>query len=299
MHSNKPSLPLGPFTAAEAQAHGVSRKALRILLAAGAVRRVFHNVYIPAELPDTIHTRAAALAMILPPWAVVCDRTAAWLHGVDVLRYRELGAPPPIDLVSIRDLTPSRRGGVNGGERDLDPLDITVVDGVRVTTPLRTALDLGCKLPRYRALAALDQFMRLHGITERDFEAQLPRFRGRRGVVQLRQLVGIANPLAESPGESWIRLAIYDANLQMPILQLPIIVGGTERYRLDLAYEFQRVCVEYDGVEYHTSPDQVAADEERRRWLRDRGWTIIVVTKDDLDRDSTREWILRLRDALA
>jgi Transcriptional regulator, AbiEi antitoxin len=298
MPNRRPSIPEAPFTTADARALGISRKTLRALTESGDVRRVFHGVYVCATVADTIHTRAAALATILPPFAVVCDRTAAWLHGVDVLTFRELGIPPPIDLVSIRDLTPSRLGGVNGGERDLDPLDITVIDGVRVTTPLRTALDLGCKLTRYQAIGALDQFMRLHGITRRDFDAHLPRYRGRRGVIQLRLLVTLASPFAESPGESWIRLVIYDANLPAPTPQFSVRVGGAELFRLDLAYEYHRVCVEYDGVEFHTTPAQIAADQRRRRWLADHGWTVIVVTKDDLGRDSTRDWISRLRAAL-
>jgi hypothetical protein len=292
-------LPIDPFTAEDARSRGLSRKMLRILVASGDVRRVFHNVYVRTDVPDTIHARASALAIVMPPFAVVCDRTAAWLHGVDVLSFRDLGQPPPIDLVSIRDLTPSRRRGVRGGERDLDPLDITVVDGVRVTTPLRTALDLGCKLRRYRAIGALDQFMRQHDIVYDDFASQLPRYRGRRGVIQLRELIRIADPLAESTGESWIRLAIHDANLPPPSLQFSVVVGGAERFRLDLAYEYQRVCVEYDGVEYHTSAEQVAADERRRAWLHANGWTVIVVTKNDLDRDSTRQWVSALRDALS
>jgi hypothetical protein len=298
MHLCERGLPLGPFTADDARRAGLSRKRLRLLVRSGHLERVFHNVYVRADILDSIETRTAALAIVLPPFAVVCDRTAAWIHGVDVLSFRELGSPPPIELVSIRDLTPSRSRGVNGGERDLDPLDITVVDGIRVTTPLRTALDLGCKLPRYRAIGALDQFMRLHEITHRDFSAHLPRYRGRRGVVQLRELVRIADPASESPGESWIRLAIYDANLPPPTLQFSVAVGGKELFRLDLAYEFQGVCVEYDGQEHHTSPDHVRADERRRGWLRDHGWTVIVVTKDDLDRDSTRAWISVLREAL-
>jgi hypothetical protein len=299
MSTRQPTVPAQPFTLADARTLGISRKSLRLLTQAGTVRRVFHGVYVRTDVPDTVQTRAAALAIILPPFAVVCDRTAAWLHGVDVLTYRELGTPPPLDLVSIRDLTPSRLKGVNGGERDLDPLDITVIGGIRVTTPLRTALDLGCKLQRYQALAALDQFMRLHGITKRDLDAQLPRYRGRRGVIQLRLLAGLASPLAESPGESWTRLAIYEANLPSPTLQFSVAVGGAELYRLDLAYEFHRVCVEYDGVEFHTTPDQVAADRRRRSWLADHGWRVIVVTKEDLGRDSRRDWIAELRAALA
>ena len=73
-------LPIDPFTAEDARARGLSRKMLRILVASGDVRRVFHNVYVRADVPDTIHARASALAIVMPPFTVVCDQTAAWLH---------------------------------------------------------------------------------------------------------------------------------------------------------------------------------------------------------------------------
>jgi hypothetical protein len=291
-------LPPHAFTLQQAVRLGISRQVLRGRLESGEVRRVFSNVYVPADIPDTLASRAAALSVVLPPFAIVCDRSAAWLHGVDAFRFRELGIPPPLDVVSIRDLTPLRRGGVNGGERDLDPLDITEVGRVRVTTALRTALDLGCKLKRQLALATLDQFMRLHGLTLVDFNAQLPRFRRRRGVIQLRQLVRVGDSRAESPGESWVRLAIHDAGLPPPEPQLSIGLGNRELYRLDLGYKFQRVAVEYDGRAHHSSDEQIADDQARRSWLADRGWTIIVVTKDDLDYDSVRRWTGELRCAL-
>ena len=291
-------LPPHAFTLGQAASLGLTRQELRSAQQSGVIRRVFSNVYLRADIPDTIASRATALSVVLPPWAVLCDRTAAWLHGVDALRFRELGIPPPLDVVSIRDLTPLRRAGVKGGQRDLDPLDITTVEGVRVTTPLRTALDLGCKLRRPSALATLDQFMRFDGLTLKDFEGHLPRYRRRRGVIQLRQLVRWADPRAESPGESWTRFAILDAGLPRPEAQLSILEGGHELYRLDLGYQYVRVAVEYDGREHHSSHDQHAADAARREWLASNGWTIIVVTKDDLNAESTRRWIGDLRTAL-
>ena len=57
---------------------------------------------------------------------------------------------------------------------------------------------------------------------------------------------------------------------------------AASRYRLDLAYPYHRICIEYDGREFHDGPLQQQADERRRAWLRQHGWTVIVVTVDDL-----------------
>src|SRR5881396_1168047 len=90
--------PYPPFTVAVARESGISRQRLRRLLAQGQVRKVLRGVYQSVEAPDTIASRAAAAALVMPPFAIVCDRTAAWIHGVDVVRYRELEVPPPLDV---------------------------------------------------------------------------------------------------------------------------------------------------------------------------------------------------------
>ena len=287
--------PYRPFTSAEAREDGISRQRLRRLLRHRRVRRVLRDVYQSCDAPDTIDTRARAAALVLPPFAVVCDRTAAWIHGIDVLRYRELEVLPPLDIVVLRYSQRRKRSEWRNGERDLDPKDVICIQGLRVTTPLRTALDLGCKLPRRDALAAVDQFMRLHDISRDDLLAELPRYFGRRGVVQLRSVVAVADPRSESPAESWIRMSILDAGLPDPEIQYSIVVNGVERYRLDLAYPKHRVCVEYDGEQFHSSPHDRRADEERRDWLRAHGWTVMVVTRHELDTGSTAHWIADLR----
>jgi hypothetical protein len=259
---------------------------------------VLRGVYQSFAAPDTIASRAQAAALVMPPFAVVCDRTAAWIHGIDVVRYRELEVLPPLDVVVLRYARRQNRSEWRNGERDLAPRDIMRIESVRVTTPLRTALDLGCKLPRLDALAAIDQFMREHELTMDDFRRELPRYFRRRGVVQLRRVVAIADPRSESPAESWVRMTIIDAGLPVPEIQWSVIVAGAERYRLDLAYPRNRVCVEYDGVEFHTAPEDRLADAERREWLRENGWTVIVVTKDDLGAGAASDWLSELRGLL-
>jgi hypothetical protein len=290
-------LPLVPFTASQGLELGISRQMLRQLVADGSCRRVLRGVFQRADVPDTVENRARAAALLLPPSATFCDRTAAWLHGVDAFMYRELEILPSLDIVVLRDFNRLRRTGIAGGTRDLDPLDVTTVGEVRVTTPLRTALDLGCRLRASSALAVIDQFMRLHELTRGDLANEALRFRGRRGVIKLRRMIALASPLAESAGESWIRLAIIDAGLPDPQLQLVVVLEGRE-FRLDLAYEKHRVAIEYDGREFHATRSQQLADEARRELLRAHGWIVIVVTKMDLDRDSVRRWTAEIRAAL-
>ena len=177
--------------------------------------------------------------------------------------------------------------------------DIVTLHGVRVTTVLRTTLDLGCKLRRRHALASMDGLLRVGGLTADDLRPELARFWGRRGVVQLRDLVERADPDAESPGESWLRLAIVDAGLPKPVSQYWVRVSGVDVYRLDLAYPRLRVCAEYDGEETHSDADQRAYDDRRREWLRDRGWTVIVVRHADLFGESLDRWLGELRAAIA
>jgi hypothetical protein len=291
-------LPDAPFTAAQAEALGVRRFELKALVASGQVKRIFHGVYWPATLADTLENRAAAVWLVRRPFWVLCDQLAAWIHGVDTFEYRELEIFPPLDVLVLRGSNRVRRQGCRGTERDLSPVDITEVRGLTLTTELRTALDLASSLSRRSALAALDAFMRTCGITRSDLLAELPRYSGRRGVVQLRELVRLADSRAESPGESWTRLAVLDAGIPAPVPQYSILRGGRELYRLDLAWPRHKIAVEYDGREFHESAARREYDRRRRAWLRQQGWTVIVVTKDSFTDEALGCWLEELRLAL-
>jgi hypothetical protein len=172
------------------------------------------------------------------------------------------------------------------------------LDGVAVTTPLRTAVDLACKLGAHDGLAALDGFMRHHDLERSDYRRELVRYFRRRGVVRARLLAGWADGRAESPGESWTRLEILLRGLPAPKVQWIIEVDGQQIYRLDMAYPRHRLAVEYDGREFHESPSRRKHDLGRRAWLEARGWTIIVVTKDDFGLDAVDAWTDRIRTTL-
>jgi hypothetical protein len=297
--SDHPVLPRDPFTYGQLTQLGVTRHTLRRLVAERAVRRLLIGVYVRADVHLTVELRARAVAAVVPAHHVVRDRTAAWIHGIDVMTYAEHDVPPPIETCALRGHDPCTREGVAGRTRDLAPNDIVVLQGLRVTSPLRTALDLGCLLRRRDALAALDAFARSYGLTKQQLRLGSRRYRRRRGVLQLRELIELVDPRAESPRESWLRLSIHDAGLPSPHPQFWIEVDGIRIYRLDLAYRFARVAVEYDGWEAHQrTQEQRDNDRARRKWLSEHGWTVVVVRRGDFTGTALDRWLAELKEAL-
>ncbi len=288
--------PETPFTRADLPALGLTEVDLRRGRRRGELRQAIRGVWVSSELPDALEVRARAIARLVPPHHVVTDRTAAWLHGVDVHVYAEHDGVPPVEMCALRGHEPVGVAGIDGRTRDLRRDDVMVVHGVPVTTPLRTGLDLGCCLRRREAFAALNALARTGGLTAADYRRVLPRYRRRRGVVQLRGLLGLVDPRVESQRESWVFLAIADAGLPLPEPQVWVEVDGVPTYRLDFAYRRRRVCVEYDGHEAHAG--RSSEDEQRREWLRSEGWSVIVVRQGDFTGEALDRWTDELRAAL-
>jgi hypothetical protein len=293
------SLPVEPFTAAALPDLGLTPRELRRALEQRRVRRLVRGVYVDATTPDSIPLRASALRLMVRDTQVIVDRTAAWLHGVDAYSAVELEAVPPVETCALRGDTRTRLHGVRGRTRDLAGGDVMRLHGLRVTTPLRTALDLGCHLRRREAFATLCGLAHKHGVTAAALAAHAERFRRRRGVLQLRELIPLVEPRVESPREAWTLLAIHDAGLPLPEPQVWIEIDGVPTFRLDFAYPQRRICVEYDGVDAHErTEEQRRHDRERRRWLRDHGWTVIVVRLGDFTGAGLERWLGELRVAL-
>ncbi|MBO9522613.1 MAG: DUF559 domain-containing protein [Nocardioidaceae bacterium] len=284
-----------PFTWARLRSAGVPRSQLRRAVDDGSVRRLLQGVYVSAASADSVDLRIRAAALVIAPGHIACDRTAAWLHGIDLLSMADHAVLPPVETCVLRGNGPTQRSDVRGRSRDLLAREVMQVADLRVTTPLRTALDLGCNLWRMDALAALDAFRHQFGLTVADFHRELARFRGRRGVIQLRALLPLSDPRAESPRESWTRLALYEAGLPKPELQWWVEIDGVPTYRLDHAYPAHRVAVEYDGAEFHTD---VERDRERRHELGRMGWQVIVVRTGDFTGDRLLHWTSEVRSAL-
>ncbi|MFL6181426.1 MAG: type IV toxin-antitoxin system AbiEi family antitoxin [Actinomycetes bacterium] len=276
-------LPQSPFTRAEAFDLGLREREWRTLSTEGLIREVVPGFFVDASLPDTLNLRFSIARRAITDDVVVARRSAAWLHGVDVLDHRGFPATPRIETVTRKRQNRPRNGlMVAHVADDLLDLDVTEIDGLRVTTPLRTACDLARFAPRTDALVALDAYLH-KGLVERDrLLKHLVRWKKRRGVRQAYATIEIADGRSESGGESRLRLRVLDMGLPRPQLQIPVYdLFGNVRFWLDLGWPEWMLGLEYDGEEFHPE-ERRAHDEARREWIAGRGWTIRAFRREDI-----------------
>lgn len=278
-------LPLDrPFTTAQARASGLSYRSLAGLVDAGLLRRVLKGVLVASQVDDGIDVRLRALALVVPPDCVVCDWTAVWLYTGMLPPGQHLEVPP-VCLFKHGGHDRLRNSLCDSGERTFQSEDLAQIGGFWVTTPLRTAWDIGRLSHRDVAIGGIDALLRLGEFSHEELLEGLPRFKGMRGVVQLRDLAPRADPRAQSGPESVLRLRWTDVtSLPSPEPQVPILDdSGREIYFLDLGVPELRFACEYDGVEFHSSDDDRMHDRERRKWIEEhRGWIIEVVRKENV-----------------
>lgn len=284
----------GPFTARDALDDGASYLWLRRWCRAGLLKHPIRGVYHAADLTDDLSLRLAVLRLVVPADCVVTDRTAGWVWGANMI----LAPGDHLVTPAVHVFCPPghrlRNGLVASGERRLPPEDVADLDGVRVTTPLRTACDLGRLLHVDQALAAMDSLAALRCFTLDELALATLRFRRYRGVVQLRVLVPLVDPMAQSPGESVLRLRWIQAGIPRPRCQVPVRAPDGGRYYLDLGLEDRLFGAEYDGEEFHDD-GAVEHDADRRDWCRrEHGWIILVFRKANVyGRDQDADRILR------
>ena len=269
-------LPLDrPFTTSDARREGVPRHVLTLLVAHGLLRRPLKSVYLATQAGDSVRLRSQCLSLVVPEDCVVCDRHAGWLLGAEMI----LAPNEHLELRPISIFRPSGNGRLrndlaDSGERNLIPSDVMEVSGIAVTTPLRTAWDLGRVRFREAAISGLDAMLRLQMFSAEELVAGVERFRGMRWVTRLRELAPLADGRAASPGESVLRLRWIDCGLPWPEPQVEVRRNGGLIAILDIANEAIRFAAEYDGAEWHTSPQQREHDRARRAAAEEQHWLV-------------------------
>jgi REase_MTES_1575/Transcriptional regulator, AbiEi antitoxin len=275
-----------PFTTSEAAAEGLGQSRLRALVRHGIVRRMLRGVYVDADLPDSVELRVAAVLKVVAPDAIICRRTAAWLYGVDTFALQEQDEPPPIETLRPSESRATRLAGADGHVQTVLAGDVVMHHGVRVTSPLATAVHLARHLHRPLGLSALDAMCHAELITVPDLLAAVDRYPHHPGIVKARDLAGLVEPATESPPESWLRLRLVDAGLGSPVPQVQVD-DGSRTYRVDLAYldplpNGRFLALEYDSDQWHSTLQQRNADANRRHRLGAVGWDVLSVRKEDV-----------------
>lgn len=288
-----------PISTRSARSAGLRPYDLAKLVDAGVLWHMTRGMYLPAGHVG-LAERAAAAIELAPVGSALSRATAAWLRGLDVLPVGVLDPTTfPVELTVPAGRVPPRRPGIRPYAAQLPPTDVEELHGLRMTTPLRTALDLGRYLPPLGAVGALDRFLAAGLVTPDELAGAAVQLAGRRNARLLRARIDMADPASESPGESWTRVRIIEAGLPRPMAQVQVIGPRGQRARLDLGYPQWRVGVEFDGEAHHTAQEDVAHDAHRRRWVEELGWELIVVRKHDVLVDAcVRTWTHALAELL-
>jgi hypothetical protein len=96
-----------------------------------------------------------------------------------------------------------------------------------------------------------------------------------------RTVLELADPRAESPPESRVRLALVLAGLA-PVPQYDVRHHGRWIARVDLAFPELKIAIEYDGRAVHEREDVFARDRQRQNELVRAGWIVLRFTAADL-----------------
>lgn len=216
-------------------------------------------------------------ALLVAPGAVVAGVAASALHGA-----KWVDDDVDIELIAACRPQPGlvvRREALGEGE-------IMTVHGLRVTSPARTAFDLGRHLTRDMAVTRLDALMNAKPFAVEDVELIAKVHPGRRWLTRLNSALPLVDGGAESPKETWLRLLFADAGLPAPTTQF-VVRTESGRYvrRIDMAWEKFKVGAEYDGQQHLTERAQYAKDVWANRELRRLNWHLVHVIKEDRGRD--------------
>jgi very-short-patch-repair endonuclease len=257
-----------PFRGSVAVASGLlGRPQLR----SATWRRLFHDVYVDASVTFDHRLLIDAALLVVPDDAVVCGRSAAVVWGA--ARTDEL------DRVEIS--SPRKFGPVAGLTIHIGPTcEVTTFCGIRVTSALHTAWDLGRRLPLIEAVPWIDALGRARRLGPAELVAHASSHRGVPGLRQAERALKMCDPKAESPPESPLRVELHLVGI-MVVAQYWVIWQGEFIARVDLALPEIKLAIEYDG-QWHGDHHQLGRDRARVRLLNQAGWIVIQVTKEDL-----------------
>lgn len=289
-----PPLKKVAFTLEQGRRLGLTDKRM----ASSDLRRPVRGVRLTVAPPDDIAAddyraaevelldRCDAVELIAPAGAFFTHRTAARLWPLPLPGPANDG---PIHVGVMLPEHPPHRAGVVGHAIS-DPAAFTVRrNDHRLIDPASLFCQLSAVL-RVDDLIAVGDALVLtpRRPDERDdrpwldlaaLQDRVARFRGR-GKARADRAVRLVRSGSESRPESLVRLAILDAGLPEPEVNVEVYTaGGVFVGRADLLYRRYRLAVEYDGDHHRVDTTQYDRDTGRLDDFAAAGWRVVRITK--------------------
>jgi hypothetical protein len=236
----------------------------------------FHGVRVDRAAAVDLRTACRALTAVTRVPIVISDRSAAELS--------DWWLPRQVDALIDVSVAPGdlvERPGVRCHRRVLDPKDLRELDGIALTSPVRTILDLAAQLPLIDLVVVMDSALKKRACTREQLVARA-QDRGVRGITRYRRALELCDGRSESAPETMTRLVIVLSGLPAPTPQFKVYdKHGTFVARADLRGHGVHAAFEYDGGG-HDEPVVHARDVKRWRDLRAAGYEVFPYTAAEL-----------------
>jgi len=270
----------GVIAAFQARDH-LSPHAIRRRVSSGRWIELLPSTYVLPGAPITDLRWVMAVALWAQARAAtraatcISHSTAAWIH-------RLCARPDQVHVTSPRTLGATRPSMVTH-RRSLEPVDITAVSGIPVTSVARTLLDLGVVFSIDDVESCLEEALRRGAVSLPRLRWQLDRCgrSGRPGTAALRTLLDDRNR-GYIPSESELELRFFrllrGAKLPLPVRQKVYTDQGHFIARVDFVYLDRGLLIEVYGWRDHGARTRWERDIGRTTELASRGHRVIAFT---------------------
>jgi hypothetical protein len=272
---------LGMLTRRQAHLMRVSDDQLRCRVTSGALEQIGPNTFRLFGAARTAHSDLLGQLLDAGPRAYAGGRTSAALFGFDTFVLE-----PPFDIVTARGRRVRRSEHRIHTTSDLDPVDITRVDGIPTLGAARTIIELARTESAGRLAAALDSALRDRTLTEDRLHERIVALRsqGRYGIPKLLEV--IEGEEITRGGHSWLERRFLEiaghAGLPRPRCQQVEARSGKRLVRVDFRFPGTPVVVEVLGYRFHATRAQLARDATRLNVLLDEGLKPYQFTYDQV-----------------
>jgi len=287
----------GTFSVQQALEAGGTRLMLLGRARSGRITAADVDVYRIAGLPPSWEARVMAVGLAAGPGALISHRAAAALWGIDGFNK----ATPEVTIPRGRKY---RRPGVRTHEStDLDRCSPRQRDGIPVTDPSRTLLDVARFVGDRRLSLAVESARRLKLTTWEELIATLVRHarRGRPGIRRLRRVItreAHRTEITDSDFELLVIALLREHGLPEPVVHHVLrAADGAFIAEVDLSYPHLKIAIELDG-KVHQTDEAFERDRPRQNRIALEGWTILRFTWA-LFRDHPEEIVREVRAAIA
>lgn len=268
----------GVVTRQQLLALGFGKRAIEHRVERRRLHLIAHGVYAVGWPGMTPTRRWMAAVLACGEGALLSHRSAAALWAIGSERQGVID-------ISVTRRCELRRPGLHvRGRPTLPPGDIVIRDGIPVTSPIRTLIDIGAELEPVGLERSVNEADKRDLVDPETLRAELDGHAGEPGVKVLRKLLDKRTfRLSDSDLEVLFRPIATEAGLPPPLTKQ--IVNGFE---VDFLFPELGLVVETDGLRYHRTPSTQTRDARRDRAHTLAGMTPLRFTHYEIKHEPSR-----------